>query len=221
MKILIFICLILLQFLVQAQKKENFLGILFSIDQKNVQYSNSEIIYRTGFKSGIIFTHHIQPKMNLETGLFLDPFNMSGKLFYGETDPLILAPNSIYSSEFKGYFLAIPLKLNYLFLVDKKLNPFVSAGASFSPVAFYKSITQNTFENGTFNTNKSSGLEWGFFFPEISIGAGLQLTASEKIKILVRPNYHYYIFPETPELINRKTYKPHHFSCDLMLNFKI
>jgi hypothetical protein len=207
MRILIVVLLVLPLFAIaqqqqQTTRKKFSMGLSFApgLSYRSLKYSdanqwiadqrNDEEVAKVGFSAGVNLFFCLNTHITVETGLqYANRGEMKKKQDLIWTAEAPSSPGSAQVST--GYqFFDIPLKVNYQFSTERRLNYYVNAGFLNSIFLRKKTTVESIFSDG--DKKKSSSYDKLGYTPIcffIYLGVGAEYDITKRLSLRVEPNY--------------------------------
>lgn len=185
------------------QIKKIYIGLTFSpaycyrtlktddaLGQLVIDSRDTREIPKFGFTTGVGLIYILNKRFNFETGLlFSDKGEKTKKtdLIWSQPDPILpIKSTFIYSYQ----YLDIPLKVNY-YIINKKLNFFISAGLSANIFLTYKQTSIQEFSDGRTEKHTSGSIYNNFSKVNFALlaGFGIDYDLNNKIRFRLESIY--------------------------------
>ncbi|MCX6296038.1 MAG: outer membrane beta-barrel protein [Bacteroidetes bacterium] len=140
-----------------------------------------------GYTVGANFTFKVNNKIDLETGVFFSDSGEKTKKY-----SLVDVPSGQkaikYSCNFHDYYLNIPVKVNYYFLIHK-LNFYLTAGISANIFVYQKTTLITSYGNSDSKTTSKSTPGFSRVNIAVLAGFGIKYPVTNKINLKIEPLY--------------------------------
>ncbi len=157
-------------------------------------YRDSTEIPKIGFTTGFIFLYK-KKRLTFEGGMKFSDKGEKTKnveLYNNNEDPAL--PSNTIKTTYHLYYLDFPVKFNYIFFTNNKINAFISAGMSFNLFLYERDIIKfiGTDQSGT---SKGFGDELSKINFACQAGAGIDYDINKLFNLRFEPVFRSSIIP--------------------------